>query len=209
MKDSNYIAIIDYGMGNINSIKNMLRYLGYTGILTSDPKVIERSKKIILPGVGHYKKAMENIHSLGLDDVIKESVSNIGIPLLGICLGMQLLLSHSEEGDCDGLDLIHGQVKKFELNTDEYKIPHMGWDYINITKNDNPLFSKLQENPRYYFVHSYYASCNNTEDVLAETNYGQVFHSIIGHDNVVGMQFHPEKSHKYGMKILGNFLEGM
>lgn len=205
MKD---VAIIDYGMGNINSIKNMLRYLGYEGILTNDPQVIHNAKKIILPGVGHYKKAMDNIMQLGLDVIIKEAALKEGKPILGICLGMQLLMTHSEEGNCQGLDLIKGNVKRFQLNTEIYKIPHMGWDYIDI-QNDSFLFENIQENSRYYFVHSYYVQCDRKEDVLAETEYGLRFHSIIGHENVVGTQFHPEKSHKFGMKIFQNFMERM
>lgn len=206
MDNSNYIAIIDYGMGNISSIKNMLRFLGYNSIFTRDRDAIFESSRLILPGVGNYKKAMENIQSLGLEDIIIKN-AKMGKPLLGICLGMQLLLSHSEEGDCDGLDLIHGQVRKFQFANGSYKVPHMGWDYIEPCKADTPLFNGLQECPRYYFVHSYYAQCDNESDVLAKTNYGLYFDSIIQSGSVIGMQFHPEKSHKYGMKILENFLE--
>lgn len=204
----NDVVIIDYNMGNINSIRNMLRYLGYEGILTNDPFVIRKAAKIILPGVGHYKKAMDNIIKLKLDNVIKEAALKEKKPVLGICLGMQLLVSHSEEGDCDGLGLIKGNVKKFQLDPKQYKVPHMGWDFINIQK-ESPLFDNICENPRYYFVHSYYVECDSCENVLASTEYGIEFHSIIGHENIIGTQFHPEKSHKFGMKIFQNFMERM
>ncbi len=207
MAKNETIIIIDYGMGNISSIRNMLRYLGYDSTLTNDRELIRSADRLILPGVGNYKKAMENIRSLGLEADIRYAVIQNKKPILGICLGMQLLLSHSEEGDCDGLGLIDGMVKKFNLNKSVYKVPHMGWDYITIKKPDSPLFEHLQDNPRYYFVHSYYAACDREKDVLAETEYGIRIHSIIGHGNIVGVQFHPEKSHKYGMRILHNFLE--
>lgn len=202
------VAIIDYNMGNINSIKNMLHYLGYEGILTNDPEQIRKAEKIILPGVGHYKKAMDHIVQLGLDGVLKEVALKQGKPILGICLGMQLLLSRSEEGNSDGLGLIQGEVKKFELDSKLYKVPHMGWDYIDI-QTQSPLFQDIQGNPRYYFVHSYYVQCADLGDVLASTEYGIRFHSVVGHGNIVGTQFHPEKSHKFGMKILQNFMERM
>lgn len=200
------IVIIDYGMGNINSIRNMLRYIGCDGRLSNESEDILAADKLILPGVGNFGRAMENINELNLKPILDEAVMNEKKPILGICLGMQLLLSHSEEGNCDGLNWIEGSVSKFDLNTNEYKIPHMGWDYINI-ENRNSLVRNVDMKSRYYFVHSYYAKCRNRDDCIASTMYGISFDSIIGRENIWGTQFHPEKSHKYGIKILENFLE--
>lgn len=198
--------IVDYNMGNINSIRNMLRYIGYESELTSEPNKILYADKIILPGVGNFGKAMENIKSIGLKSVLDEAVIGKHIPILGICLGMQLLLSYSEEGNCDGLGYIPGQVKKFELDTTKYKVPHMGWDYV-IPFNQSPLMKNAGVNSRFYFVHSYYVKCDNQENCVAKTNYGFEFDSIIQKDNIFGTQFHPEKSHRFGMELLRDFME--
>lgn len=202
MKD---VAIIDYGMGNINSIKNMLRYLGYGSKYTCDRKDILNANYLILPGVGNYKSAMDRIKKLDLDRTIEDAAVFRKIPLLGICLGMQLLLEYSEEGDCNGLGLIKGKVKRFRFNNDELKVPHMGWDYIFI-ENDCSLTFDLPENPRFYFVHSYFVNCSDRFNVVATTDYGKKFDSIIRSGNIYGTQFHPEKSHKFGIKIFENFL---
>lgn len=199
------IAIVDYGMGNLYSVKNMLKYLGYDSDVTNEALRIEAADKLILPGVGNFGKAMEVIRQSGLLEVLNHKVLEEKTPILGICLGMQLLLGHSEEGDCDGLGWIPGEVKKFDLpEHPELKVPHMGWDYIEIQK-ESPLFAGLAGGGRYYFVHSYYAACRDRADVAATTEYGIRFDSIVQRENICGTQFHPEKSHRFGMEILGNF----
>lgn len=202
----NTVAIIDYGMGNINSIKNMLRYIGHDGFLTHNENEILKADKIILPGVGNFKNAMENIKGLQLDDILEEAAVKKQIPLLGICLGMQLLLTHSEEGDCDGLNLIPGTVKKFSFSDDSLKIPHMGWDYIN-SLSRSALTKGFDEQSRFYFVHSYYVECENRANCIAQTHYGISFDSIIQKEKIYGTQFHPEKSHRFGMQLLTNFIQ--
>lgn len=200
------VVIVDYGMGNINSIRNMLRYLGYSSEISDDSNVICNAKKLILPGVGNFGRAMENINKNSLKDVLDEAVLNKKIPILGICLGMQLLLSYSEEGDCTGLGWIEGIVKRFCFEDNKLKVPHMGWDYIS-PANSESIFENLPDNARFYFVHSYYVECDSKINSLATTEYGIKFDSAVNKANIYGTQFHPEKSHKYGMKILGNFMK--
>lgn len=197
--------IIDYGMGNISSIRNMLRYLGYSSVYSRDYQEIVSADHLILPGVGNFGVAMDNIKSLGLNSILDEAVEVKRIPILGICLGMQLMMTWSEEGSCAGLGWIEGEVRKFDFSTADLKIPHMGWDYIKQSQKSR-IFEGLPESSRFYFVHSYYATCTNPDESLATTDYGGDFTSIIGRDNIYGVQFHPEKSHKFGMKILENFM---
>lgn len=199
------IVIVDYGMGNLYSVKNMLKYLGYDSEVTGEASRIEAADKLILPGVGNFGMAMEVIRQTGLLDILNHKVLEEKTPILGICLGMQLLLGHSEEGNCDGLGWIPGQVKRFVFpEHPELKVPHMGWDYIEMQK-PSPLFDGLAGGGRYYFVHSYYVDCQDRADVAAITEYGIRFDSVVQRDNIMGTQFHPEKSHKFGMEILGNF----
>lgn len=199
------ITIVDYGMGNLYSVKNMLKYLGYDSVVTGEAPQIEAADKLILPGVGNFGKAMEVIRQSGLLEVLNRKVLEDKTPILGICLGMQLLLGYSEEGDCAGLGWIPGEVKKFDLSGHpELKVPHMGWDYIEKQKQ-SPLFAGLAGGERYYFVHSYYVSCQDRSDVAATTEYGISFDSVVQRENIYGTQFHPEKSHRFGMEILENF----
>lgn len=200
------IAIVDYGMGNLYSVKNMLKYLGYESIVTEKTEEIEKADKLILPGVGNFGKAMSVINESGLHDILDRKVLEEKTPILGICLGMQLFLEYSEEGECAGLGWIAGDVKHFELSGQEWKVPHMGWDYIKRQGH-----SKLLENPasdeRFYFVHSYYVTCKDRNNAAAITEYGITFDSVVQKENIAGTQFHPEKSHKFGMNILKNFAE--
>lgn len=197
------ITIIDYGMGNLGSIANMIKYLGYESEVTSDITKIESAEKLILPGVGHFDKAMKNINSLGLYDVIINK--SLNTQMLGICLGMQIMCNSSEEGKEKGLGLIDAEVIKFNfIENHKLKIPHMGWNLIKVIKDDK-LFEEMKSEPRFYFVHSYYVQCKNNEDVLTTSNYGINFHSAFARNNIYGVQFHPEKSHKFGMKIFDNF----
>lgn len=198
------ITIIDYGMGNLGSIQNMLKKIGVECIISSKLDDVLHADKLILPGVGSYARAMQNLNELGLIPIIKKKVES-QTPMLGICLGMQLLSSHSEEGDVDGLNIIPGHVVKFEL-PEKYKVPHMGWNIINY-KNECPLFKDFDtlDEVRYYFVHSYYFKLDSEENQIASTNYGKDFTCGIQNGSVYGVQFHPEKSHKFGMKLLNNF----
>ena len=200
------IAIIDYGMGNVGSIKNMFSKIGVESIITSKEEDLLASNGIILPGVGAFDKAINNLSKLDLFKTLNEIAVNNKKPILGICLGMQIMAKFSEEGTVKGLGWIDAKVKKFNFieNYKNLKIPHMGWNKLSLKKKSK-LISDDEVSSRYYFVHSYYFSPNNEKDVLAETEYGIKFACAIEKDNLFGVQFHPEKSHKYGMKILKNF----
>jgi glutamine amidotransferase len=201
------ITIIDYGMGNLGSIANMIKRIGYSSDITDNLGKIRNADKIILPGVGNFDKAMKNLADLKLIEVLKEKTLNNKTPILGICLGMQLMTNKSEESNEKGLGLIDAKVKRFSFGDNgNFKIPHMGWNLIQI-KKENPLIHNLPEEPRFYFVHSYHVSCNNQNDILTTTHYGYDFDSAFAVDNIMGVQFHPEKSHKFGMQLLKNFIE--
>ena len=182
----------------------MLGHLGLVAQISNDPLVIANSDRLILPGVGHFRHGMEQLAQLGLIDVLKKEVLENKKPILGICLGMQLLTMHSEEGNLAGLGFIDAQTKKFELQDATLKVPHMGWNTVKF-KNDSPMNAGVSLNPRYYFVHSYFVDCANQDDILCTTQYGQEFVSGFQHQNIFGLQFHPEKSHKFGMELLANF----
>lgn len=195
------IAIIDYGMGNLHSVSKAVERLGYEAFVTSDEAVIMNASGAILPGVGAFGDAMQELEATGLKDVVKRYAAT-GRPLLGICLGMQLLFSRSDEhGLHDGLDLLPGEVLRF---SGDYKVPHMGWNRIAF-KSDSPLLQGLAEG-YVYFVHSYRVWPEKESDLLAVTEYDGPVSAIVGRDNVFGMQFHPEKSGELGMKLLGSFL---
>lgn len=198
------ITIIDYHMGNLGSIANMLKKLGFQSTIASSANEVQRASKLILPGVGAFDHAMGQLADLDLLTVLSEKVIMEKTPILGICLGMQLLARKSEEGQCEGLGWIDAEVIKFKVS--DLPVPHMGWNFIR-PKKDNPLITSLDENSRFYFVHSYHFSCRREEDILTETSYGIRFVSAVARDNVYGVQFHPEKSHRFGMTILKNFAE--
>jgi imidazole glycerol-phosphate synthase subunit HisH len=201
------VIIIDYGMGNLGSIANMIRYIGYTSLISSEPSVIEKAEKIILPGVGHFDKAMQNIASLNLLEIIRIKAMVEKTAILGICLGMQIMCNKSEEGSEQGLQLVDAEVKKFNFQpVTSLKIPHMGWNGTML-KKEHALFLEMPENPRFYFVHSYHVTAGNERDVLTTSHYGYDFVSSFARENIMGVQFHPEKSHKFGMFLLKNFLE--
>lgn len=202
------IVIIDYNMGNVGSIANMIKKVGGSSVITSDIAEIEKAEKLILPGVGAFDTGMENIISMNLQSVLNKKVLDEKTPILGVCLGMQLLTKKSEEGTLPGLSWIDAETIRFPPETptaEKLKIPHMGWNYVSIKKNA-ALFNGMHNDPRFYFVHSYYVKCNREEDILCETSYGIKFTSAVNRDNVWGTQFHPEKSHKYGMKLYHNFV---
>lgn len=199
------IAIIDYGMGNIASILNMYKRIGFKEVcLTKDPALIRSANKLILPGVGAFDNGMKNLHESGLIPLLNERVLNQGTPVLGICLGMQLLFNKSEEGKENGLGWIEGEVCKFQQNeSGSLKIPHMGWNYISPV-NPSPLFDE-EKKMKFYFVHSYFAKCKNSENVIATCYYNIQFDCAVQKSNIYGVQFHPEKSHKFGMELLDRF----
>lgn len=199
------ITIVNYGMGNLGSVQNMCKRIGIPSEITGDPEVIAKATKLLLPGVGAFDAAMQKIADSGLRKVMDKKVLDEKVPTLGICLGMQLLTNSSEEGVLPGLGWIPAKTLKFIFSPDsKLKIPHMGWNYV-FSKRESQLTNDLPEEPRFYFVHSYYVKCDDEQDVLTTTPYGSDFHSIVQKDNVYGAQFHPEKSHKYGMKLLANF----
>jgi glutamine amidotransferase len=201
------ITIIDYKTGNLGSIQNILRKIGESSVITSNPADIINATKIILPGVGSFDTGMRNLIDLDLVGILNKKVLEEKIPILGICLGMQLLSEKSKEGKLPGLGWIKGEVIKFELkNTDEYKIPHMGWNFVNLRK-ESRLFRDMYPDPRFYFVHSYHFKPCDISDILTSTNYELEFISSVERDNIIGVQFHPEKSHKFGMRLLKNFVE--
>ena len=200
------IAIVDYNMGNLASVKNAFAKLGKDTVVESDPQKFKEYDKLILPGVGAFGDAMEHLRERDMIDSIKEFAES-GKPMLGICLGMQLLFDSSEEfGKHEGLGLIKGSVIHFDSSKFEenMKIPHMGWNRM-FTK-EHPLFENLDEEHYLYFVHSYHVNCENEDDIIGTTNYGYDFTSAVAHDNVMGIQPHPEKSHENGLKILENFI---
>lgn len=202
------IVIIDYNTGNIGSIQNMLKKIGHPSTISSGANDIVKAEKLILPGVGAFDSGIKNLKNLDLIDVINEMVIQKKTPFLGICLGMQLLTKRSEEGKLPGLGFIDANTVKFQnyRSDKNLRIPHMGWNTTQLLK-DSHIFKTMPENFRFYFVHSYYVECNNKEDILATTYHGHHFVSAFQKDNIFGVQFHPEKSHKFGMQLLKNFLE--
>lgn len=202
------IMIVDYGLGNVGSIINMLKKLGAESKLSKDHSELARADKLILPGVGAFDVAMQELKDKNLVTVLRRLVLDNGVPLLGICLGMQLLGESSEEGILPGLSLI--PFKNVRFSPPEGKkllLPHIGWNRTNIVKQNDLLVKEIENNQRYYFVHSYHAVCQDRENVLMESEYGYPFTAAVSRDNVWGVQFHPEKSHQFGLRLLRNFME--
>lgn len=203
------MIIVDYNVGNINSIINMLKKIGVKAKLSSNKKEILAAEKLLLPGVGAFDNGMQSLRKTGLIEILNQKVLVDKTPILGICLGMQLLMKKSEEGTERGLGWLDGEVKKFDFgpNSDKLKIPHMGWNMVHPLQTDSLFHEMGEEEKRFYFIHSYHVVCENPDDILATTRYGYEFTSSVHKDNIYGAQFHPEKSHKFGMNLLKNFAE--
>lgn len=201
------IGIIDYGAGNILSIKNMINRLGFESFITNDPIKIKSAEKIILPGVGNYDFGMSKIQKLGITESLKEMAIEKQTPILGICLGAQLMCNSSEEGVLPGLGFFDASVVRFDKSRliNNQKIPHMGWNEVKLLK-ESILFNNFPDSKRFYFVHSYHFFSNDKEIALCETTYGYPFLAALQSKNIFAVQFHPEKSHKFGMKMIQNFL---
>jgi len=201
------ITIIDYEMGNLNSIQNMFTYIGVESKIESDVDKIKNASKILLPGVGSFDTAMKKINESGLKEVLNEKALKEQVPVLGICLGMQLLTNSSEEGILDGLGWVDAKTMSFKSVIDKkYRIPHMGWNIVS-ESNESKLTDGFKDfdETRFYFVHSYFVKVENEKNSILKTDYGLKFDSAIQKDNIFGAQFHPEKSHKFGMNIFKNF----
>lgn len=201
------IVVVDYGLGNLGSIENMLVKIGARVKISSQASDIVAARKLILPGVGSFDKGVAKLRELGLMDLLQARVIEEKTPILGICLGMQLFTKGSEEGNLPGLGWIDAETVRFRFEGElaNLRIPHMGWNTIEV-RQEGSILDDINEEPRFYFVHGYHVQCRNQANILATTRYGITVHSAIIRGNIIGTQFHPEKSHKYGMKVLKNFV---
>ena len=199
------VTIVDYGVGNLGSIANMLKRIGEPSTISSDPIVIAKADRIILPGVGHFDHAMEQLEKLQLREVLDQKALDEGVPILGICLGMQLLTRESGEGVQPGLGWVPADTRQFEPDTElRLKVPHMGWNVVECS-SPSRLTEGVTSDTRFYFVHSYYVRVDHEQNSILKSWHGVHFDAAIQHKNILGVQFHPEKSHRFGMKLLGNF----
>jgi len=200
------IAIIDYGLGNLGSMSNMMERIGVRAVISSESSTIARADKLILPGVGSFDAGMRNLTERNMIPLLEKRIFNEKIPLLGICLGMQLLSKRSAEGNMPGLGWLDAETIRFKFDdlALNLKIPHMGWNHLNICQR-HPLLNDIEAENRFYFVHSYHVVCCDSANVLAQTDYGLSFTSAVVKENITGVQFHPEKSHRFGMQLLSNF----
>ncbi len=198
------ITIINYGMGNLHSVLKAFRRIGVEAIVSSKVEDIKNAERLVLPGVGNFKRGMENLHKLNLIKLLNKKVLEEKTPILGVCLGMELFTKFSEEGNAVGFGWFNAKTIKLNLDK-KLKIPHMGWNSIEVKKS-SPLFRNIEKYSHFYFVHSYYVNCKNEKDILATTIYGKEFVSAMNKDNIFGVQFHPEKSHEQGLQILKNFV---
>lgn len=201
------IKIIDYGLGNVKAFCNVYERLKIPVSIANNSIDLKTATKVILPGVGAFDYAMKKLTDSGMREILDSLVLGKKIPVLGICVGMQILAKNSEEGDLNGLGWIDGSVKRFiSSKENDIQLPHMGWNNIQPTTG-NLLFSKLDNRSRFYFLHSYFFQCNNAENSICITEYGLNFSSAINNGNIYGVQFHPEKSHQWGIQLLKNFAE--
>lgn len=201
------VVIIDYGMGNPSSIKNMLRKMGVDSEISSDSLILAEADKLILPGVGHFTSGIKNLQERNLFDLLNFLVLEKKMPILGICLGMQLMTRSSEESDLQGFSWIEASTKKFNFGDKSIKVPHMAWTDAQFKNNAIQEYLFEESPPRFYFVHSYFVQCDNLNDILCESEYGFTFTSGFLKGNIMGVQFHPEKSHIFGQTFLKQFIE--
>ena len=205
---TNNVVVVDYGMGNLFSIRKVIERLGFSCRVSRSYDDIHKAGRIILPGVGHFGKAMQNLQKANLVETLNEAVLVKQIPVLGICLGMQLMAAHSEEGNVAGLGWFDASVIKFRIhNPGLYKEPHMGWNTLTHEKPGSIVLKDLTTDDELYFVHSYHVVAHNAADILSQTSYEYMFVSAFEKDNITGVQFHPEKSHKAGEQMIHNFLK--
>ena len=197
------IGIVDYGVGNLGSILNMHRKLRLAAQTVSDPAALAAADRLILPGIGAFDACVTRLRGSGLEPALREAVDR-GVPLLGICVGMQMLTDGSEEGSLPGLNLVPARTVRFQPGTTDLKVPHMGWNDVRWNASD-PLVEGLEQGARFYFVHSYYVACDDPAHQLGTAHYGHDFAAAIRRGHVYGVQFHPEKSHRFGLRLLGNF----
>jgi glutamine amidotransferase len=201
------IVVLDYGMGNTGSLQNMIRKVGGESKISSDLKEISQADKLILPGVGSFDHGILRLKETGITEVLNKRVQKDRVPILCICLGIQLITENSEEGTLPGLGWIRAKTIRFRFQPEQgLRIPHMGWNTV-VQKKESPLLQNMDAESRFYFVHSYFVECMDDRDVLTTTEYGTPFVSSIQHDNIYATQFHPEKSHKFGLNIIKNFVE--
>ena len=200
------ITIIDYGAGNLASIHNMFRRLGHPAVISAEPAVVAAADKLLLPGVGAFDYGMSRLRDSGMTDALHHAVNERLTPILGICLGAQLLTRRSDEGELPGLGWFDAETVAFDRSklTKSERIPHMGWSDLEVTR-PHPLLTDLPEAPRFYFVHSFHLLCRHEAEVIATAHHGYSFAAGIARGHIAGVQFHPEKSHKFGMKVLDNF----
>ncbi len=195
------IAIIDYGVGNLRSVEKAIHAAGGDVVVTSDEKTLRAAEKLVLPGVGAFKTCMSELQARGFDQLVLERVGD-GTPLLGVCVGMQMLFESSEEfGDTPGLGIMKGKVRRFAV---DLQVPHVGWNQIEFTR-ENPLLNSIENGSFFYFVHSYYCEAADEDDVIGKTEYGGPYASVVSRGTVCGVQFHPEKSQDVGLQLLRNF----
>jgi glutamine amidotransferase len=200
------VSIVDYGMGNLRSVQKSFERIGASTRIIADPTQLKDAQRVVIPGVGHFKNAMDVLTSSGFADQIREFALIKQRPVLGICLGMQLMTSRSEEGDTEGFGFVEAETRQFHFdNQSKLKVPHMGWNSL-IHAGDHTIGKRLKEVDLVYFVHSYFVTCKDSNDVLFKTAYGNTFDAAFMKHNIVGFQFHPEKSHQVGLQLLKDFL---
>ncbi|MFT6717221.1 MAG: glutamine amidotransferase [Saprospiraceae bacterium] len=202
------VSIINYGLGNVKAFANILKSLNVPYNIVSTAEELAKASKIILPGVGAFDHAMDKLNQSGMREKLDELVLEKKVPVVGICVGMQMLAKSSDEGEKEGLGWIDGEVKKFDVTKISFKthLPHMGWNDVTAVK-ETPILKGLEKDSKFYFLHSYYFVCNDDKDIISTSEYGVDFTCAVNKENIYGVQFHPEKSHHYGIQLLKNFSE--